>query len=136
MTDMSENTNNSSRLRLKTDVRNNDNVEYKFNIEFYVFMENSEYIAYCPSLDISTSGATFNEAVGNFHEMFQLHIECCLQSNTLHDDLTAHGWTLMKQSIKPPTFMALMKKPEMQKLMQGSIGFEKIVTPARIPAVV
>jgi predicted RNase H-like HicB family nuclease len=111
-------------------------MEYKFNIEFYVFTENGEYISYCPSLDLSTSGATFNDAVSNFHEMFQLYLECCIENNTLHDDLLSHGWVLQKQTIKPPTFMTLLKKPEMQRLIEGNIGYEKIVTPARIPAVV
>lgn len=72
--------------------------------------------------------------VGNFYEMLQLHIECCVESGTLHDDLLAHGWKMRKRDIVPPTFSVLMKKPEMKKLMTGNIDFEKVVVPARIPA--
>jgi predicted RNase H-like HicB family nuclease len=107
--------------------------EFKLSIEFYVFVEDGLYISYCPSLDISTSGETYNEAIGNFYEMLQLHIECCTDNNTLYDDLKSHGWKLDGENILPPSFMTLMEKPEMSKLMQGNIGFEKIVTPARIP---
>ncbi len=110
------------------------NREYRFSIEFFVFQENGAYIAYCPSLDLSSSGATFNDAVSQFYEMFQLHIECCTANHTLHDDLLAHGWRMQRQQLLPPTFATLMKKPEMKRLMNGNIGFEKIVAPARIPA--
>ena len=123
-------------MLLKTEAHDNQNREYRFNIEFYVFMEDETYISYCPSLDISTSGKTFNEAVGNFYEMFQLYIESCVENKTLHDDLLAHGWKMQAKTIQPPTFATLMRKPEMKKLLRGSIGYEKIVTPARIPAVV
>ena len=110
--------------------------DYRFSLEFFFFHENGLQIAYCPSLDISTSGTTFNEAVGNFYEMFQLYIECCVKNNTLLDDLLAHGWKLQKKQMQPPTFSVLMKKPEMKKLMGGKIGYEKVVAPARIPMVV
>ena len=115
---------------------NGQQSEYRFSLEFFVFQENGLQIAYCPSLDISTSGTTFNEAVGNFYEMFQLYIECCVENNTLHDDLLAHGWKVQKKQMLPPTFAVLMRKPEMQKLMKGNIGYEKVVAPARIPMVV
>ena len=124
------------RVMLKAEARDNMNREYRFNIEFYIFMENGVCIAYCPSLDISSSGNTFNDAISNFYEMFQLYIESCMDSKTLYDDLLAHGWKMHTKSIQPPTFAALMKKPEMKKLMGGGISFEKIVAPARIPAIV
>ena len=98
-----------------TVVPNTNNVqqsEYRFSLEFFVFQENGLQIAYCPSLDISTSGTTFNEAVGNFYEMFQLYIECCVENNTLHDDLLAHGWKVQKKQMLPPTFSVLMRKPK------------------------
>lgn len=119
---------------LKTSAKDNAANEYRFQLEFYVFPEDGAYIAYCPSLDISTSGDTFNEAVGNFYERFQLHVECCVKYGTLYDDLIAHGWKLRKKDILPPTFSALMKKPEMKKLMCGGLSFERVVTPARLPA--
>ena len=89
---MKKGTNNSITVFSNPD--NELQKDYRFSLEFFVFQENGLQIAYCPSLDISTSGTTFNEAVGNFYEMFQLYIECCVENNTLHDDLLAHGWKL------------------------------------------
>ena len=108
----------NNRIMVLPNANNNQESEYRFFLEIFVFQENGVQIAYCPSLDISTSGTTFNEAVGNFYEMFQLYIECCVENNTLHDDLVAHGWKLQKKQMQPPTFSVLMRKPEMKKLMK------------------
>ena len=107
---------------------------YRASIEFFVFVENGVYIAYCPSLDLSTSAETYNEAISSFYEMFQLHLQWCWDHDTLLEDLTSHGWQVKKQTLVPPKISMLMRKPEMKKLMDGQIGFEKIVSPVRIPA--
>lgn len=122
------------RVMLEVGASDDLNREYHFSIEFFVFQEDGSYIAYCPALDISSSGETFNDAISGFYEMFQLHVECCVENKTLYDDLLAHGWKMRKSNITPPRFSTLMRKPEMKKLMNGNIGFEKVVVPARIPA--
>lgn len=109
--------------------------EYRFSLELYVFQENDSFIAYCPALDLSTSADSFNEAVSNFYESLQLYIECCLDNGTLQEDLAAHGWKLKKNTLVPPSFSSLLRKPEMRKLMDSHLNFERIVTPARIPAI-
>lgn len=109
-------------------------MEYHLSVQFYLFKENGRYIAYCPSLDLSTSGDTYNSAVSNSHEMLQLYIECCNDRGTLHDDLLAHGWTIKKKDVKPPTFMQLLVKPELKRLVESDTNYERITTPARIPA--
>lgn len=108
--------------------------EYKISVSFFIFEKNNTLIAYCPSLDISTSGNTYNDVIGNFYEALQLHIECCAMCNTLHEDLVSHGWSLSKKGIIPPSFKSLMKKDEMKNLMESDIDFERIVIPAKIPA--
>lgn len=113
---------------------NNIKEEYKVAVSFFVFAEKNKHIAYCPSLDLSTSGDSFNDTVSNFYEALQLHIECCAMCNTLQDDLLAHGWTLKEKKITPPSFESLMKKKEMQNLMESDIDFERIVVPTKIPA--
>ena len=123
-----------SRLRLNASARNRKTAsEYKFSVEFYVFQENGLYIAYCPSFDLSTSAGTYNDVISAFYEAFQLHVECCVENGTLHEDLKAHGWKFHKESIAPPSFSSLMRKPEMKKLMGSDLNFERIVSPARIP---
>ena len=109
--------------------------EYRFLIEYYVFPENDYQIAYCPSLDISTSGKDYNDAVKNFYERFQIYIETCLEMGTLKEDLQAHGWTVSENSVVPPTFRKLARKQEMLRLLEGHTCYEKISTPMRIPAI-
>ena len=122
----------AGKLILKTSAKDNASTEYRFQLEFYVFQEDGVYIAYCPSLDISTSGDTFNEAVGNFHERFQLHVEWCVEHGTLLEDLAAHGWKVKKGNIMPPSFSSLMRKTDIKSLITGNKAYEKVVVPARV----
>jgi len=117
----------------KIDRHNN---KYKFTIDYYVFNEKGTYISYCPSLDLSTSGDTISKAKSNFKEMFNLYLETCIEMGTLEADLEAHGWEKVKNNIKLPTFDKLMKKPEMKKLMNSNIGFNRIPLSTSIPAFV
>ena len=48
--------------------------------------------AYCPSLDLATTGTDFQDAVKNFYECLQLHVECCMKMGTFEEDLKEHGW--------------------------------------------
>lgn len=112
----------------------NGKAEFRFVMDFVIFMDGGLFISYCPSLDISSYGDTYNEAISNFYEMFQLHIESCLAAGTLHDDLLSHGWTLRKDGVTPPPLTKLFDKPEMKRLIEGNANFERIATPARIPA--
>ncbi len=65
----------------------------KFDLEIYLFNEDADtVIAYCPSLDISTTGGDFNDAMKNFYERFQLHIEWCVENGTLEKDLENHNF--------------------------------------------
>lgn len=123
-----------NRIVMQSIIERNKSMEYRFSLEFYIFQENGSYIAYCPSLDISTCAKSYNEAISAFYEMFQLHIECCVENGTLYDDLVAHGWKIGKKTIFPPAFSSLMRKSEMKRLMNSSLNFERVVTPARIPA--
>ena len=126
---------NKKKVRLQAAASDFKDREYRFDIEFFVFKENNRYISYCPSLDISTSGDNFNDAIGNFYEMFQLHIECCLDAGTLYEDLKEHGWKIKKETVTPPSFHTLMRHPEMKSLMEGNIRYEKIVAPVRVPVI-
>ncbi|MBR0077778.1 MAG: hypothetical protein IJP72_05195 [Bacteroidales bacterium] len=108
--------------------------EYRFSIDFYVFPKDGKYVSYCPSLDLTTTGGNFNEAVGNFCECFQLYVECCVEAGTLWEDLKAHGWRLTKQEWHTPKIESLIKKTEVKELFNSPSGFEKVVLPARIPA--
>lgn len=75
------------KIIMNVSAKDRKETEYRFSIVFYVFQEAGHYIAYCPALDLSTSGKTYNESIANFYEMFQLHIECCIEFGTLQEDL-------------------------------------------------
>lgn len=124
----------ANKLVLIADAKDEKSAEYRFQLEFYVFQEGGNHIAYSPALDISTSGSTFNDAIANFYERFQLYVEYCVAHGTLHNDLLSHGWKFKKESIIPPSFSVLMRKPEMKRLLDSNLSFERIVTPARFPA--
>lgn len=122
------------KVLLRASAIDGDMTEYHFSIEFYIFREGESYIAYCPSLDLSTCAETYNDAISSFYEAFQLYIKCCVESGTLHDDLAEHGWKFQKKNLTPRKFSALMKKPEIKKLMESENSYERVVAPARIPA--
>ncbi|MCD8285562.1 MAG: hypothetical protein LUB62_04985 [Prevotellaceae bacterium] len=107
--------------------------EYRLSLEFYVFVDGGDHIAYCPSLDISTSGDNFNEAVANFCECLRAHIDWCVERGTLLDDLASHGWRKRKTTLTPPSFSSMLKKKEVRSLLGGSTAYEKVVIPARVP---
>ncbi len=57
--------------------------EYRFSIEFFIFQDSGEYVAYCPMFDISTCVVAYNDAMNAFYEMFQLYVECCVDKARL-----------------------------------------------------
>lgn len=121
------------KLVLKAEAKDDAATEYRFSLEFYIFREDANYVVYCPALDISTCAETYNDAISSFYEMFQLHVECCVENGTLQEDLLSHGWKVHKRSITPPAVTFIMKKPEMKKLLGSHLSFERVVAPARIP---
>ena len=86
------------KVLLRASAVDGDMTECHFPIEFYIFRDGESYIAYCPSLDLSTCAETYNDAISSFYEAFQLYIECCVESGILHDDLAEHGWKFQKYS--------------------------------------
>lgn len=107
--------------------------EYRFSIEYYIFVENGDYIAWSPSLDICTSGNTYSEAVANFYECFELYAEYWIEHGTLEQDLKEHGWTIRNWQLKPPSQQVLMRKPKMKELYANNVSFERVVSPMRLP---
>ena len=57
----------------KTDTIRVDKDSFRFNVDIYIFKERENYISYCPSLDICSSGVDFNDALKNFYEAFELY---------------------------------------------------------------
>lgn len=74
-----------------------DNNQFRFNVDVYIFREEEHMTAYCPSLDLATTGTDFQDAVKNFYECLQLHVECCMEMGTFEEDLKEHGWKISEK---------------------------------------
>jgi len=68
------------------------------------FKEGDIFIAFTPSLDLSTCGETFEEAKKNFMEAVTLFFEECIKQGTLGKVLASYGWQKVRGSLgwKPP----------------------------------
>jgi len=124
-----------TKVKLKANaVEHNTGNEYRFALEFYVFLQQGRYKAYCPSLDLSSSADSFNEAISNFYEAFQLYVETGIEMGTLRQDLAEHGCTIKEGSVLPPPYTVIFQKQEMKDLLRSETSYERMVTLARIPA--
>ena len=88
------------------------NDKFHFDVDVYIFRENDHLTAYCPSLDLVTTGKDFQDAVKNFYECLQLHVECCLEMGTFEEDLKEHGWKVSEKKVVPPSFLTQLKQPQ------------------------
>lgn len=109
-----------------------NNNSFRFNVDVYIFNEQDHLTAYCPSLDLATTGTDFQDAIKNFYECLQLHVECCLEMGTFEEDLKEHGWKVSEKKIVPPSFHAQLRRPQLSALMQSNTNYERISAPIRI----
>ncbi len=119
---------------MKKDTIQIDQDEFRLNVDIYVFREGENYISYCPSLDICSSGKNFNDAVKNFYEAFELYADYWTEHGTLEADLKAHGWEVETHTARPPRPQSMLERPMFSDLLSGDIPFERIVSPVRITA--
>lgn len=111
-----------------------DNEKFRFNVDVYIFEEGDHLTAYCPSLDLATTGTDFQDALKNFYECLQLHVECCMEMGTFEEDLKEHGWRVSQKKLVPPSFRNQLRRPQLSELMRSNINYERISAPVRIAA--
>lgn len=111
-----------------------DNERFRFNVDVYIFREADHLTAYCPSLDLATTGTDFQDAVKNFYECMQLHVETCMEMGTFEEDLKEHGWKVSEKRLVPPSFRTQLRRPQLSELMQSNTNYERISAPVRIAA--
>jgi predicted RNase H-like HicB family nuclease len=90
---------------MKKDTIQIDQDEFRLNVDIYVFREGENYISYCPSLDICSSGKNFNDAVKNFYEAFELYADYWTEHGTLEADLKAHKNNLAALGVSRKEFL-------------------------------
>lgn len=111
-----------------------DDDTFRFNVDVYIFKEENHLTAYCPSLDLATTGTDFQDALKNFYECLQLHVECCMEMGTFEEDLKEHGWRVSQKRLIPPSFLTQLKRPQLSELMRSNTNYERISAPVRIAA--
>ena len=111
-----------------------DNNRFRFDVDVYIFKEGEHLTAYCPSLDLATTGTDFQDAVKNFYECLQLHMECCMEMGTFEEDLKEHGWKVSEKKIVPPSFRTQLRNRQLSGLLQSNTNYERISAPVRIAA--
>ena len=71
--------------------------------------EGDTFIAHCPVLDLSSCGATYEEADRNFAEALEILITECVEKDSLFETFSAYGWTLVNEDntsrLSPPLYV-------------------------------
>ncbi|MGH7953909.1 MAG: type II toxin-antitoxin system HicB family antitoxin [Limisphaerales bacterium] len=84
-------------------------INVRGSIPVVFFKEDNSFIAHCPVLELSTCGATFDEAAAAFDEVLNIFFEECAERGTLDEVLQSCGWKIKKtnsqRNITPPLFV-------------------------------
>ena len=68
--------------------------------------EGKRFVAYAPSLDLSTSGKSFAEAKKRFEEIAEIFFEEIMKKGTVAEVLGGLGWEKGGQRWMPPVVVA------------------------------
>ena len=68
--------------------------------------EADQFVAYTPALDLSTSGATLEDAKKNFTEAVELFFEEIVAMGTLENVLLDLGWKKQEHNFIPPVVIS------------------------------
>ncbi len=99
-------------------------MQTKVDIEVFIYKQDGEFVAYCPSLDLVATDTTKSKAFVAFKETLQLYLDSCVRHGTLEKDLIAHGWRTTPASVTPPQISKIVKKPEIRRLHENSIDYD------------
>lgn len=78
----------------------------KLNLPVSFIRESDQFVAYTPALDLSTSGATLEDAKKNFNEAVELFFDEIVAMGTLEDVLLDLGWKKQENSFIPPVVIS------------------------------
>ncbi len=82
----------------------------ELHLNVLVFQQGDYYVAFCPSLNLSSYGDSINDAKTGFDEVMTSYLEECRDNGSLHEDLLKNGWTFNIQNHKkaePPAMVEL-----------------------------
>jgi predicted RNase H-like HicB family nuclease len=70
----------------------------KGSVPVIFLREGDTFIAFCPVLDLSTCGGTYEEADANFKEALDIFFVECAEKGTLEEVLVSCGWKSHKHN--------------------------------------
>ncbi len=73
-------------------------IELQLNV--LVFQQGDYYVAFCPSLNLSSYGDSIDDAKVGFDEVMTSYLEECKENVSLQEDLIKNGWTFNIQNNK------------------------------------
>lgn len=78
-------------------------------VSLLVFKQGDYYVAYCPSLELSSYGISVEDAKEGFDDAMNIYLEHCKENGTLETDLIKHGWSIERKPAKlePPAMIKL-----------------------------
>jgi len=82
----------------------------KYSLPVVILKEGKSFIAYTPSLDISTSALTFSKAKKRFEELVQIFFEELEENGTTEEVLSDCGWTKVRKNWQSPRFITEMEE--------------------------
>ena len=65
---------------------------YQAKLSVVFFKENGKFVAYCPPLDLSSCGKTFEQAKERIAEALDLFLQEAIKMGTIDDVLQDCGW--------------------------------------------
>jgi hypothetical protein len=74
---------------IKTD-RNDQVIEIQLSV--LVFQQEEYFLAYCPSIQLSSYGDSIEDAKEGFDDVMREYLEQSEKNGSLHRDLLSHGW--------------------------------------------
>jgi predicted RNase H-like HicB family nuclease len=78
-------------------------IQAEFHLYGQIRKRGKWFIAYCPPLDLSTQGKTFEEARGNLIEASQMFLTSCMERGTLDQALKELGFIPLRDKAHEET---------------------------------
>ena len=81
----------------------------ELQVSVLVYEQGDYYVAYCPSLELSSYGVSIADAKVGFDDAMNIFLDHCIENGTLKKDLMEHGWILEQQPerLTPPSEIKL-----------------------------
>jgi predicted RNase H-like HicB family nuclease len=72
---------------------------------FVIMKEADTFVGYCPALDMSTQGGTFEQLKKRMAELVDIFFEETIKNGTLSEALNELGWQRIKQPHRRPRWV-------------------------------